>query len=127
MANYLIFSRNRNETEEWSKNDYLGGGFLIHPAVVVTAAHKVEQYNPHQIKCRAGEWDTQTTYELFEHQERDVSKKIIHANYFRGKFAKLNLKVFRCCRFFDLSAVPYYFFLRDSYSAKFFITPWWVI
>ncbi|OWR47096.1 serine proteinase protein 1b, partial [Danaus plexippus plexippus] len=40
--------RNRNETEEWSKNDYLGGGFLIHPAVVVTAAHKVEQYNPHQ-------------------------------------------------------------------------------
>nr|XP_032526243.1 phenoloxidase-activating factor 2-like [Danaus plexippus plexippus] len=42
--------RNRNETEEWSKNDYLGGGFLIHPAVVVTAAHKVEQYNPHQVR-----------------------------------------------------------------------------
>ncbi|CAG9574869.1 unnamed protein product [Danaus chrysippus] len=76
--------RNRNETEEWSKNDYLGGGFLVHPSVVVTAAHKVEQYRPSQIKCRAGEWDTQTTYELFEHQEREVSNKIIHPNYFRA-------------------------------------------
>ncbi|CAG2061388.1 unnamed protein product, partial [Timema podura] len=40
--------------------------------------------NPSQLKIRAGEWDTQTKNELFTHQDRDVSKVIVHDKYYGG-------------------------------------------
>lgn len=38
-----------------------------------------------QIKCRAGEWDTKELSELYLHEERDVTKFIVHDDYDPGK------------------------------------------
>lgn len=37
--------------------------------------------NAGEIKIRAGEWDTQTTYERLPYQERDVSEIIVHNEF----------------------------------------------
>lgn len=68
---------------KWSKGDYIGGGSIIHPKVVLTGAHKLDGKEPNEVKCRAGEWDTQTELEVFPHQERDAQKFIIHEEFFR--------------------------------------------
>ncbi|XP_077290833.1 phenoloxidase-activating factor 2-like isoform X3 [Arctopsyche grandis] len=69
-------------------NVYVGGGSLIHPKVVLTAAHSVTPKNitlaPWKLKVRAGEWDTQTKNEIFPHQDREVVKIIKHSHYLAG-------------------------------------------
>ncbi|XP_046975615.1 phenoloxidase-activating factor 2-like [Vanessa cardui] len=67
----------------WSPNDYLGGGTMIHPSVVLTVAHKVDKMNAKRIKIRAGEWDTQTVKEKYQYQERNVKKILIHPHFFK--------------------------------------------
>ncbi|XP_041988852.1 phenoloxidase-activating factor 2-like isoform X1 [Aricia agestis] len=78
---WMVALLNRTDETEWVNTDYIGGGSIIHPSVVITAAHKVENRKPEEIKCRAGEWDTDNKKENLPHQDRFVKKIVIHKDY----------------------------------------------
>lgn len=60
---------------------FLCGGSVIHQSVILTAAHCLEDINTTDLKIRAGEWDSQTISESLPHQDRYVSKAVIHPQY----------------------------------------------
>ncbi|XP_059056437.1 phenoloxidase-activating factor 2 [Achroia grisella] len=73
---------NDKDPEGQKLNVYVGGGSLIHPQVVLTAAHYVATAKT--LRVRAGEWDTQTTKEIYPYQDRNVSHIEIHKDFNKG-------------------------------------------
>lgn len=58
-----------------------GGGALVAPNMVLTAAHKVQEHDESNIVIRAGEWDTHTLRECLEHVDAGVHTKYIHPKF----------------------------------------------
>ncbi|XP_045134953.1 inactive serine protease scarface-like isoform X2 [Portunus trituberculatus] len=61
---------------------FVGGGTLIYPRVVLTAAHKVVNVNVNHLAVRLGEWDTQKEQEPYPHQDIEVEKVVVHPKFF---------------------------------------------
>jgi plasma kallikrein len=74
---------------------FIAGGSLIHPKVVLSAAHKFFGKDPKKLYVRAGEWNTKTTQEICPHQEIGVDHLIRHEDYkienYRNNIAMLIL------------------------------------
>ncbi|XP_039762326.1 phenoloxidase-activating factor 2-like isoform X2 [Pararge aegeria] len=79
---WMVALLKKSNTNVWVQNDYIGGGSIIHPSVVITVNHKLLQVTPEELKCRAGEWDTQTVNEQFQVQERDADRFVSHEEFF---------------------------------------------
>ncbi|XP_037709779.1 phenoloxidase-activating factor 2-like isoform X2 [Drosophila subpulchrella] len=61
-----------------NKGQYFGGGSLITPGLVLTAAHILLYKSTVYIKVRAGEWDLSSSGEVLPPEERQVTKIITH-------------------------------------------------
>lgn len=64
-----------------SNNVYVGSGVLITPNHVLTVAHKVSSYTGGGLKIRLGDWNAQTTSELYPAQEYTAKRISMHPQY----------------------------------------------
>uniref|UniRef100_A0A182LSK4 Peptidase S1 domain-containing protein n=1 Tax=Anopheles culicifacies TaxID=139723 RepID=A0A182LSK4_9DIPT len=67
----------------FSSNDieliHVGGGTLIHPKFVVTAAHTLKK--PHRYEARFGEWNMKSDAEAYPAQDIGIEEVIAHPSY----------------------------------------------
>jgi len=79
------YSQQQQEAEE-EVMVFQAGASLISGGVVLTGAHKVEDYvnDPTSLVVRCGEWDTQTEGEPLPHQDRTVQHVVIHPEFNKG-------------------------------------------
>lgn len=67
---------------------YFGGGSILSPKIVLTAAHKVDSIDAEKLLIRAGEWDMNSELERYPHIDRNVSEILLHDSY--SKTTKTN-------------------------------------
>ncbi|XP_037798373.1 phenoloxidase-activating factor 2-like isoform X1 [Penaeus monodon] len=60
---------------------YIGGGSLVRPDVVMTAAHKVHDRETEDLVVRLGEWDFSSTSETIPYQEIAVLRVAVHPQF----------------------------------------------
>lgn len=61
----------------------LGGGSLITPKIVLTAAHIIADTSIKDLIVRGGEYNTQTVEEMCKHEDMKVQNVIRHENFLR--------------------------------------------
>ncbi|XP_043641950.1 phenoloxidase-activating factor 2-like [Drosophila teissieri] len=66
------------------KGVYWAGGSLIHPKVVLTAAHITLSMVANKTVVWAGEFDMNSTNEPFQHEERNVERIVRHEGFVYG-------------------------------------------
>lgn len=74
-----IFLRLANRTDQYQ---YHGGGSLIHPSVVLTAAHFLTNKQSNELIVRAGEWNLLNDDETHAHQDREIMEIIVHSEFY---------------------------------------------
>merc|ERR1719334_1928581 len=79
------YSQQQQQVEEEGMV-FQAGGSLIGAGVVLTGAHKVQDFanDPTSLVVRCGEWDTQTEGEPLAHQDRNVVHVELHPEFNKG-------------------------------------------
>lgn len=82
---------------------FIGAGSLIHPIVVITAAHIIAGVDETVLKVRGGEYDIKSTDEIYPHVERKVDGVIVHQNFTRSNLRN-NLALLLLTEAFTMTA-----------------------